>query len=703
MKKNGVLFFIVLFLFGSHLSKALAQSVHGFDACNFLFDAMTLLHADVKKEMLIRGGEKDYPYNISVTFPARAKNPEISPDSEKKQEIFPVSALNADSKKEAQEALKDDFESTQTELCLIFSTEEAVRHITLISDIVRAAQNLFLPCPLRIVFSYGDNPNLEHAASLKGSESFVFSRSGDGGYCCFSVNFTNEPNAVIPCAGKISSPLSLVKHAAGAFSAAKLPYAIDGRNLYSLYRYNILKTDKRTALLLETGIPAAGININAKAATGESKKITAFFVNLIRDFKILDEESGDSHFLALKIRDKAFFIPQTFTIGAFIVLLFISLFALCEFSFFAEPLKKGVMRGVKKIWYLIPLTVLLTTLSLSAGQGLANFLYGLFNIHVFTRVSVKIAAAFFIVSIAFGLIVRFQGLFLSKSYSYLLLISAVINIFLFSAIDISLFYVFAAEYLIVYASRRARKTLVLSGVFIALIVPFIPYALQAAKYFDAARSSRLLHDNAAVNVLTAFAVLPLEFVWLKILVRSTHKRYKAQPAKKIFGKNNVLTALTAPVILLVLLAAANAFISRRIEKKKAERDIKIIAKGNGEKLSVSYSDFAYFGEVSRTVRIRLRGSPEHCALIVEGEDGNSVLYSDNSYIPEKKAGTDSFLLPAYPPEDMTFRYIADPEKKSVIRAAALYLDEGVRETGRQRYLFYSAAVEVPAQTAGGKK
>ena len=112
---------------------------------------------------------------------------------------------------------------------------------------------------------------------------------------------------------------------------------------------------------------------------------------------------------------------------------------------------------------------------------------------------------------------------------------------------------------------------------------------------------------------------------------------------------------------------------------------------------------AYFGEVSRTVRIRLRGSPEHCALIIEGEDGNSVLYSDNSYIPEKKAGTDSFLLPAYPPEAMTFRYIADPEKKSVIRAAALYLDEGVRETGRQRYLFYSAAVEVPAQTAGGKK
>jgi len=299
--------------------------------------------------------------------------------------------------------------------------------------------------------------------------------------------------------------------------------------------------------------------------------------------------------------------------------------------------------------------------------------------------------------------VRFHGPFLSKAYSYLLHISAVINIFLFSAIDITLFYVFAAEYLIVYASRHARRTRVLSCVFAALLIPFIPYAVQIAKYFDFAYSPHLLRDEFGINLLIASAVLPLEFVWLKIFIRFNKKLHQAEAAKKTFGGKSIAAALFVPFVLLALLLAAHSAIFRQFEKSKAAHDVKIIAKGSGEKVSVSYSDFDYFGEVSRTIHIRLDGSPESCALVVEGEDGNPVLYSDNSYIPEKKSRTDRFLLPAYPPANMTFSYIADPEKKSVIRTAALYLDEGIRETGTRRYLFYHKNIEVPARTLGGKK
>ncbi|MGP1458085.1 MAG: hypothetical protein ACTTKL_02095 [Treponema sp.] len=676
MKKNGIPFFILLFLSCALPPAVFSQSVHGYDACNFLFDAMTILNADVQKEELIAADGQNYPYNTIVSFPARSKN---SPH-----------------------AFKNPDNEAITELRLVFSTEEAVRHIKLISDIARQAQILDLPYDLKFVFSYGDNPHLEHSASLKGAESFAFTHSGESGYCCFSVNFTDAQNAVIPCAGKTSSPLNLVKLAGKAFSSAKLKYAIDGRNLYSFYRYDILKTDMRTALFLETGIPAAGININsAQANANDAEKITAFFKNLMTNFEIWNAGNWDSHFLALKIRDKAFFIPQTFTISAFIVLLFISLFTLCEFSFWLEPLKKSVMRGVKKIWYLIPLTALLTAFSLTAGQYLSDFLYRLLNIHLFTRLSIKIAAAFFIISIVFLLIVRIQGLFSSKSYAYLLLISGIINIFLFSAIDISLFYVFAAEYVIIYASRRARRTPALSFVFAALILPFIPYAAQIVKYLDVSKASRLLHDNLSVNLLIASALLPFEFIWLKIFTRLNKIWQRSGSEKKQPLKKSVAAALGAPVVLTLFLAAANVLIAHGLKKNAEKRDVKIIAKGSGEKLSVSYSDFYYFGEVSRTVRIRLNGIPETCSLIVEGDGGNSIFYSDNSYIPEKKAETDSFLIPSYPPENMTFSYIADPEKKSVIRAGAFYLDESVRETGKRRYLFYHQNIEIPALSLGG--
>lgn len=628
-----------------------------------------------EKEPLVTDDNQNYPYNIVVNFPASNENPD-----------------------------KDSENAQIKELCIVFSTEDAIRHIKLVSDIIRTAGALELPYNVRIVFSYGDYSSFASFAQLKGVQNFIFTHGGEDGYCCFSVKFSENKNSIISCAGKNVSPMNLIELCGNSFYKSKLKYELEGRNLYSLYRLNILRNDTRTALFLESGIPAAGINLNSSQInSGEYSKFLDFFSSLMTDFKAWSSDERDSHFIAFKINNRPYFISESFTLAAFTLLLFISLFALCEFSFFAEPLKKAVLRDVKNIWYLIPLTALVTLLSLSIGQGWSYLFYKIFNIHLFLRLALKITAAFFIISFVFLFIVKIQGLFLSKAYSYLLTITSIINIFLFSALDISLFYIFALEYIIIYASRRARRTRTLVIIFILLILPFIPYVLQIIKYFEPAAANKFLSGNIGANMLITFAFMPFEFIWLKIFTRLNKKWRKAGINKKRLLKNGIIAAGSASFLFMLFLIFAGNFVTRELNNRKEKESVKIIAKGLDNRLEVLYVDSDYFGEVSRTVKVRLRGIPEICSIIVEGTDGNSILYSDNSYLSDKIKGIDTFMVPQYPPENMTFNYIADPEKESVITVAALYFDDSIIETGKRHYRFYNKNIEIPARISGGKK
>ena len=652
-----------------------SQAVNGYSSCKFIFDSLTYMNIYAEKEPLAADDNQNYPYNIIVNFPAGNENPQ-----------------------------KDSEDSQIKELCIVFSTDDAIKHIKLISDIIRTAQSLELPYNIKIIFSYGDYSYFDSFTQLKGVQNFIFTHGGEDGYCCFSVRFSENKNSIISCAGKNVSPINLIELCGNSFYKSKLKYELEGRNLYSLYRLNILRNDTRTALCLESGIPAAGINLNSSQInSGEYSQFLDFFSSLMTDFTAWNIDDWDSHFIAFKLNNKPYFISESFTLATFTLLLFISLFALCEFSFFAEPLKKAVMRDVKNIWYLIPLTALVTLLSLSIGQGWSYVFYKLFNIHLFLRLSLKITAAFFIISFVFLFIVKIQGLFLSKAYSYLLTITSIINIFLFSALDISLFYIFALEYIIIYASRRARRTRTLLIIFILLMLPFIPYVLQIIKYFEPAAANKFLSGNIGANMLITFAFMPFEFIWLKIFTRLNKKWRKAGINKKRLLKNGIIAAGSASFLFMLFLIFAGNFVTRELNNRKEKESVKIIAKGLDNRLEVLYVDSDYFGEVSRTVKVRLRGIPEICSIIVEGTDGNSILYSDNSYLSDKIKGIDTFMVPQYPPENMTFNYIADPEKESVITVAALYFDDSIIETGKRHYRFYNKNIEIPARISGGKK
>ena len=157
------------------------------------------------------------------------------------------------------------------------------------------------------------------------------------------------------------------------------------------------------------------------------------------------------------------------------------------------------------------------------------------------------------------------------------------------------------------------------------MLPFIPYVLQIIKYFEPAAANKFLSGNIGANMLITFAFMPFEFIWLKIFTRLNKKWRKAGVNKKRLLRNGIIAAGSASFLFMLFLIFAGNFVTRELNNRKEKESVKIIAKGLDNRLEVLYVDSDYFGEVSRTVKVRLRGIPEICSIIVEGTDGNSTL------------------------------------------------------------------------------
>lgn len=662
MKKNKF-FFTFLFLIISTISLYSSEKqINGYNLCEDFFNFLEQNDCNPTIQPLVKNNNYNYPFNIEVFFEANTTIPK---------------ELNS--------------KGNLTTLLFAFRMEEAYTSKPLILNLIKIIKSSKRDYNINLLFSYGDSQKtILQTQQVKGTDYFIENIYNQNELSVICINLTNFNTIVTPGGGGDTSPLWLLKRITSALNKNDISFKLRGSTITSLYRLNILQEDNRTSLFLKEGIPTIGINFSVKNLS--DAKLSNFFQTLITSYTQNDTNNWDRHYISFTIGNKIYWISENTTVFIFMTLVILSLFFICEFSFTFSNKKQQIKKDVIQLWYILPISALITTIGFIFGQYLALLFYKILGIDPYIQLAIKFVIGFIFVSLIFFFWIKKQGILTEDSYTFLVSISAIINIILYTLIDISLFYVFAAEFLIIYLSRHTKKTVSLSIMFLLMLLPFLPYAIQIITYLKPQAVQNLSNNSFFANLIISLGFLPFEMIWFRILARLNKIWENTDNDVKKFRTQNIIAISTAVVIFTIILIIITIFIPDHYKRRRTGAITFETILKNDDKIKISYNDNNYFGETIRTLNIDLGDIAEQCSIKVSSETKNPIIYSDESYVVTQNDESDIFSTPIWPPKELEFNYIANSDIESIITVEAVYPTENPK-----RYIKRTSNLKINAE------
>lgn len=673
MKKNS--FFFILFLaFFSFLrtfsyaenEKIFPAAEHqkGWSECNDLLKFLQANDYNAEKIPILNNSSADFPFNIKLDFlPDRsAAEPDFSNDSDE------ISTL-----------------------VLLFSIEEIQKDYNFLLKTLDSIQTFSRKGKIELLFTYGDQIAFGSENLISGTEIFADQTADSGNYAAICVKLGRKQNTILPRGGGDCSPAWMIQLVSAAFHENNMFYHLKGGILNTLHRLNILKSDRQTAFFMQKGIPACGVELVSPSKNEDyNSRSAGFIANLAYSFEPENTLEWDRHSRPFVIFNYTVLLSEKFTVMLFILVSAASLFFLCEFYFIHLLQRKLFSRRILRKWYLLVICLVFTMISFTASQYAALFLLKTLKIPVVSAYAVKIILSFLLISFSYFLFFKITKNSGAKIFSMLTNVTGILNIFLFSSLDLSLFYLFAFEYFFIVIAQKFKTLPALIFSFFLMAVPFLPYIIE---FFTCATEDSLLKILIAtpvMNTIFAFAFVPFALAWFKILERLNFIWKSIGIRKKTFIKQNFIAISSAFLIFAAILAAATAFMpdEYKIPAKKLPETQEADA---SESIEISSYDQDFFEDTIRTFSVKIKDREANVSIKIKGKNGNPVLYSDEIYsynVPEKTA---TFRLPAWPPAEMTFSYIANTLQESEIIVTE------TKHPEEDKFLFLKKSLKIPAK------
>ena len=439
------------------------------------------------------------------------------------------------------------------------------------------------------------------------------------------------------------------------------------RSYLLLYRQNMISANERLALFLNSSIPAAGIVYDA-ANQEQTADMFSHLEQVINTFEIPDNALWDRHYDRVPVQSVNLIIPEHNQVRLFIVIITVSLFVLCGFTFLFG---KNIYQNTKdflRTWYLIPGTIAATALMLKAGQAVSGMILPA-STSPFLFIVFKIIFAVLFVTLCFIILLKLHLPVSQVVYGVMMSMPAPLNIFIFAAFDISFVYLFAIEYIIAAIAGYARRFVPLVAAEIALVLPFLPYIRDVIAYPNTAFLEKVADASFAGNLLLACILLPMLIMWLKLQIRIT-----------VFlqGRNISIKPVIAITVLTMICSAAFAWIylsSPRFQTLTQQTSrFAAVEQENPEHYEASITASETFFLELRTVQLSFTASAPiiRCDIHVISDSGTPVYSSDYPIAVDKQRV--SFLLPEYPPEPLQITYTAN-ETEDMYVSAVFYLQK----------------------------
>ncbi len=632
----------------------------GFEKCARIFNELEKSGANPSVQNLVFNESNNFPHNIIVTFPS-----------------------NADKKTKGRKTYNNEL----AELYMALRVEDFHERPEAVHDLARKISGAKRDYKVTLAFTYGDEFSESDEARVTGTEFFVSSLTDTKSQAAVSLRLS-ERNAIIPGGSGSASPSYLVKSAAAAFSSNSLSYRLDAGLVNFLYRSDFLKTDRRADFFFKADLPCVCVEFSSEKEN--LLHLGDFALSLINEIKAEDNVHADRHANFIAPGGKFMHTSEKLTVVLFLVFVFSSFFALCELSFINRASREKLSSDVLRLWYLIPLTVAVTVAALFISELAAILAGKLFSPGVYLLIAVKMATAFLLSSLSVFAFLKSRGVLMSRAYSYLLTVCAIFNLVSFMAIDISLFYLFALEYALIYLTRPERRAFTLSASFFVLLAPFVPYSIQVIKFARPESLEMMVKGGIGMNTVMALLILPFEVMLLRIIGKLNENWKKASKKTKSFWLQNILWITGSFAICLAIVSVADLLIPEKY-KRPLTVEKKTTTFTDSTFIRLSVEDIKYFGETTRILSVRTESPCESLEVFVFSERENPILHSDNDYVSDRQNATDRFRLPVNPPEEMTFRYIANQGISSTVVARATFTErngeDGERRSIHEKRLF----------------
>ncbi len=446
---------------------------------------------------------------------------------------------------------------------------------------------------------------------------------------------SNEANLV---------PLGFFKTIINSFAESGTNYYIKGYFL-SLYRLHFIEDNILLGTWLENEIPSVSIKMTHE----NSDNIFIMLQSLINNF-------NETNFLDKDINYTFFqFLSQTFFVSERLVLLLIILVtAIVLFGFFNLSFVTGVHRHIHKkeflkIWYLIPIIVLLTAFFLFVSQNIVRSIFP-------SNLDFDILA--FILKIIFS--VLFLLLFSSLQYlvklpltgfiyAYILSVSAASNIIIFSLVEITLAPLFICQYIIVQISQRMRRIVPIVICLVLMASPYFPLLLNIVNSNQILNISSVLNSSFIINLLLACFMLPFQIMVIRILTRLKLWGVRSKTNKKKIAKQSIVVISVVVCITVVSVIFVQTQSTSKFRQTDAVEDI-------NESFNLVNTQKTQFGNILQTLEIR--SEMEVIRYDIELKSDNIIPIYDANYPYDilSKPLSAIFTLDEYSPNPLVLNF-----------------------------------------------
>ena len=709
MKFRRLIISIFSFLF--LISSLHAQAADGIDPhslkgralSNYVYNELTSKGISARQMALCRTQEDNFPYNISIRI-------------------------------NSTEGFEIHKERQYSTVLFLFNQEDISDQFSFLVPFISWCQEQNFDFNINIILTACDKSQIAGNDKMTGTEIYAELIQGTESYCVLYSNLDAQKlTTLTPGSGKEVCPLWLVDTVNSSFEENGINPQIKGSFYLSLYKLDILRSSRILSSFLTRDIPAVEMNIRKDEL--KENQLLKIYQDFLKAFSDRTNFQDDTHYIPVDLFGKHFWITENFTITMLLILITLSLVFICDLGFIfrkGHSMRTLTTKRAIKTLYLVPITIIILTVCLQLAQFPAKLLYNTVLRDPLAVLGIKVILSFTLISLLFLLELKFHKNVGSYTYEYLLRLSSLLNVFVFSAIDISLFYLFALIYIIISISLHIKNSVALYIFFLLSMLPYFQLIFAISTYSTMTQILPLIFANPLYNLILSCAITPLSIILLRIYLRliqrnttiskktkktsisennekadtttsqdntnSSNENAIAELQKKLkkrFPRYYALILVLTVGIFIGLIFGATKLIQKTFINKVEFGTFagRVIDAPQSQFLSASYNDSNYYGGTIRQIKIDTDKPATRVEVFVSGESENPIYYTTYTFTPSGKKNQIQFDFPDYPPEKFTVTYTPDNSAISIVDVYAYYdsdyYPEGFIEnnTGSRRKIF----------------